>query len=101
MKGLYAIVGMNHRQSEQFVAALPAGEPLTLIREPTNQYDPNAIQVWARDRHVGYVKATQARTLARHIDANGTPPLDAIAGFSIDAKICVTADRWPMAEVEE
>ena len=63
-KAIYSIVGMKHRDAEQFVASLPVGEPLRLVREPTNEVDPNAVQVWARERHVGFIKAAQARTLA-------------------------------------
>ena len=43
LKSLYALVGMKHRGTEALVASLRQGEPLTLIREPTNLYDQNAI----------------------------------------------------------
>lgn len=114
MKALYSMVGMQHRDAVAFVSSLPRGEPLTLIREPTNQYDPNAVQVWARDRHVGFVKATQARALAMRIDRDGQPfarpePVtdkpstnESVQLFmSMKAKLATTADRWPMIEVEE
>lgn len=93
MKALYSIVGMKHRGSEELVASLKDGEPLTLVREPTNAYDPNAVQVWAQGTHVGYVKATNARALARYMDAGGKT---AFVG-----KLTFGGDRWPMAEVEE
>lgn len=37
MKSLYALVGMKHRGTEEFVASLPQGEPLTLVRELARQ----------------------------------------------------------------
>jgi hypothetical protein len=102
MKGLYSIVGMKHRGSEALVASLPKGEPLTLIREPSNKFDRNAVQIWAQSKHIGYVRATQVAPLAAFIDANGAPPLNGDRkGPSIDAKFTFSADRWPMAEVEE
>jgi hypothetical protein len=92
MKALYALVGMKHRGTESVVAALKDGHPVTLIREPNNDYDPNAVQVWA-DQHIGYVKATQARPLAMAMDR----ALKATRAGVLRK----TADKWPMIEVEE
>lgn len=92
MKSLYAIVGMKHRNSESFVASLPMGHPLLLVREPDNPHDSNAIQVWANDRHVGYVKGTQARELARKLDDQ----TGCISGV-----LRISGNRWPMIEIEE
>ena len=55
MKAFYGLVGMKHRNAEALVASLPNGEPLTLIREPGNKYDANAVQVWARGQFIGYI----------------------------------------------
>ena len=46
--------GMHFRHSDPtnpspaklLVEALPNGAPLALLREPSNEYDPNAIQAW-------------------------------------------------------
>lgn len=100
MKSLYSIVGMKHRGTVEFVAKLLAGEPLALLRESNNDFDPNAIQVWARNMHVGYVKASQARELAKRIDASGDFAATLSSGLGA-AKLAVTADRWPMVEIEE
>lgn len=92
MKASYSIVGMEHRGAGTLVASLPFGEPLVLIREPTNAYDRNAVQVWAQATHVGFVRATEARGLARAMDE---------AGYSrIPGKLAMAAG-WPTAEVEE
>lgn len=75
----YALVGMQHRGAEKFVADLPADAPLLLVREPSNKYDRNAIAVWAHDneagtlRHVGYIPKSQNAALAEKIDQDGTP----------------------------
>ena len=102
-KALYALVGMKHRGTEALVASLLAGEPLTLFREPANPYDPNAIQVWAKGRHVGFIKASQARDLARRMDIalekeRRAPNLDLL---STNGKLAIDGGKWPMVEVEE
>lgn len=93
MKAAYSIVAMKYCSAEDFVKSLRAGEPLTLIREPTNPADRNAVQVWAQERRIGYVKGTQAAGLARAMDESGHT--------SINGKLAFGGDRWPMAEVEE
>lgn len=93
MKAIYNLVGMKFRNSEDFVKSLQAGEPLTLVREPTNQHDKNAVQVVIRDRHVAYIKGTQAAGLASAMDESGH--------ISVNGKLVFGGDRWPMAEVEE
>ena len=46
----FPIVGMSHRFPAQAVMNyLPADTPLYLVREPGNQYDVNAIQVWVKN----------------------------------------------------
>lgn len=93
MKASYTLVGMKHRGTEEFVSSLRAGEPLTLTREPSNKFDKNAVQVIIQDKHVAYVKGSQAAGLARAMDE---------AGFkSVNGKLAFGGDRWPTAEVEE
>jgi len=103
MKTLVALVGMKHRGTEAFVASLPQGETLTLVREPDNKFDPFAVQVWARDRHVGYIKATQVKPIAMALDGimstnravlhQGKPAM--LANLAIDG------GKWPMVEIDE
>ncbi len=110
----YALVGMRHRNAEALVASLLPDEPLTLVREPGNKFDPNAVQVWARGTHVGYVPKSQNAVLARFIDANGTvrpsPEIVfaslAIAGDqkvptvkAIDARLHLGSNTFPLIEV--
>lgn len=107
---LYAIVGMRHRGTEELVASLPADEPITLVREPGNRFDPNAVQVWARGRHVGYVPKTQNAVLARFIDINGKTVaimgmdagganVEAAKGKSVDAKLHRGSNVYPLVEI--
>jgi hypothetical protein len=92
MKGVYAIVGMQHCNAEKFVASLPSGEVLTLVREPTNEYDPRAIQVWARNRHIGYIPMKQNAALSALMDK---------VGVEIHGLLSVDGSRWPLVAVEE
>ncbi len=102
MKSLYSIVGMKYRDAEALVASLPVGEPLHLIREPTNKHDPGAVQVWARGRHVAYLKATQARPLAMAMDEQIKKVKITPLSFMRPAKLVRSPNsNYPMAEVEE
>jgi hypothetical protein len=113
-KALYALVGMKHRGTEALVASLPQGEPLTLIREPMNCFDPNAVQVWARDTHVGYIAAKQVKPLALAMDADrdrrAGPLLEqakaegkvgALVPNQKPGRLAIDGGRWPMVEVNE
>ncbi len=69
----YSIVGMNYVKTEDFVAALKVGTPVTLVREPDNQHDKNAVAVWVDGRKVGFVPKNQNAALAQFIDQAGEP----------------------------
>lgn len=46
----FPLVGMSHRfPANAVLGLLPPESPLYLVREPSNQYDPNAIQVWVKN----------------------------------------------------
>ncbi len=105
-KTLVALVGMQHRGCADFVKRLPDGEPLTLIREPTNPHDPNAVQVWAREHHVGYIKGTQVRPVAMAMDTGRVQAdrvLESGGGVvrSMEASLSTrNGERWPMVEID-
>jgi len=90
IRGLYTMVGMRFRNAEKFVQSLPAGEPLTLIRDPNNAHDPHAVQVHAREQFVAFIKGTEVAKLAAVMDA----------GTKVTAKLA-WGPRWPMVETEE
>lgn len=93
MKTLYALVGMKPRGTEEFVRSLPHGEPLVLLREPTNPYDKNCVQVWARNEFIGFVSGRQVEPLARSMDAAHLTEMT--------ARLAVKAGGWPLIEVGE
>jgi hypothetical protein len=71
MSKSFSIVSMQHCGSEEIVAALKTGTVVTLVREPNNQYDPNAVMVWCDGIHIGYIPKKQNKDLAARIDATG------------------------------
>lgn len=101
MKALYALVGQHHRGMGKFVHHLPDRTPVTLRREPTNQFDPNAVQVWVEvngeGQQIGYVKGKQAGDLARKMDASGKPEV----GVAWSGALIDNASQHPQIEVEE
>ncbi len=70
-----AIVGVRFYQgaAELLSAIRPDGEKIpsviTLVREPTNEFDANAIAVHFDDKKVGHIPAPQAKILAPMLDA--------------------------------
>lgn len=91
----YAIVGMPFREKEGIPAnailkEVPPDEPCVLVRDPENRYDRNAVQVWVRDQHVGFIPKTQNAVLAKFIDENGkhwTQPVTAGPGAISDSSV--------------
>lgn len=109
MKAMYGIVGTKFRprEAQDLFARLPSGAPLLLRREPTNEHDPFAVQVWAvepktRDAIlVGYVKGTQNRGIAMAMDRERAkhPTLHGI--WQVAGKLAVDGGKWPLVEVDE
>lgn len=65
------LVGTHFRDgnAKAFVSAMERGQLLDLEREPTNQYDVNAVKViTSTGLHLGYVEAPVAAYLSPYID---------------------------------
>jgi hypothetical protein len=94
----YTIVGMKHRNAEQFVANTIEGAEITLEREPANLYDTNAIKVMFAEpskstlRHVGYIRAPEAIMLAYMMDGKKQQ--------SINGKLRFGIRRCPMVDID-
>ena len=91
MKTAYSIVGMKHRGTVKLVKSFQTGEPITLIRDHDNPHDVNAVQVWARDQHIGFVKAREAEQLAAQMSFTHT---ETIYGRFV-------AREWPFVEIDQ
>lgn len=97
-KSLVALVGTKFRGREamDMLASLPQGEPLTLVREPTNEFDPRCIQVWARGVHIGFVKKEQNKAIAERMDAERA---GSAKPFTVTAKLAIDGGKQPMIEI--
>lgn len=94
MKSLFTIVGMKHRPGANGVmAAIKAGEPLTLRRDLNNEYDRFAVQVWCHNEHVAFIKGSEVQPLAEAMDARNE--------LMRPATLAYDGSRWPLAEVED
>jgi HIRAN domain len=69
----FSIVGQKHRGLDPYLAGILPGVPVTLVREPGNKYDPNAVMVWIDGKHVGYIPSKTNAALAQFIDQTGAP----------------------------
>ena len=60
------VAGVSFRPEALDDPSFEPGLPLSLIREPDNEHDPNAVAVWNEDRtlQVGYVPREVAPTLS-------------------------------------
>lgn len=99
MKSLVALVGTKFCGEEMMalLASLPQGEPLMLVREPGNKFDSNAVQVWARGFHIGYIKGTQNRQIARSLDS-AADAASWLRGRSV--KLAIDGGAQPMVEID-
>lgn len=104
----YSIVGMEHQNSVHIVAALEPGVTVTLVREPENKFDKNAVAVWVDGRRVGYIPKSQNVPLAAWMDntGHGYNPEALLAmdqkpdAKAVDAKFVRSPNSgYPMVEV--
>lgn len=72
------IVGVTFENRQSALASLEAGVELSLVRRPTNEYDPNAIAVELKD-------GTQLGFLNRHLARRIAPVMD--EGVEYDAAV--------------
>ena len=64
-----SVVGIRYENRAALLAGVVRGNSARLLRDYTNQYDPNAIEVRIGGELLGYVPRTEARLLAPRIDA--------------------------------
>lgn len=100
----YSIVGQRHIGLDPYLEGILPGTPVLLVREPTNEYDPSAIQVWIDGKRVGYLPKGDAAKLAPIIDeAGGTARVDGVdvLGRSIAATFARSPNSsYPQVEFE-
>lgn len=94
----FQVKGTNHRSPDEISAArfCNKGDTLILVPEPDNKVDRNAVKVYTIEGfHIGYVEASHAPTISKHIDhiqcckiqkvsTHEIPYIDASVSFSDD-----------------
>jgi len=63
-----ALAGFRHYEGRSVWSDMRAGDPLVLVREADNAYDPNAVRVEWRGRTLGYIPGRDNVHLARQLD---------------------------------
>ena len=62
------LAGIRHYEAGAVWRNMAAGDPLELVREPDNQYDPNAVRIDWRGRKLGYLPRRDNDAVARQLD---------------------------------
>ena len=62
------LAGYQYHRAAGVWPFLRVGEILSLHREPSNPHDANAIAVWFKNEHLGYVPRRENKTLAQMMD---------------------------------
>ncbi|MET9694654.1 DEAD/DEAH box helicase [Streptomyces sp. NPDC006514] len=70
--------GVRHTYSEGYLAGLPAGTVLNLVRDHDNPTDPNAIRVEHNGLDLGWIAKGTARPLALALDDRPAPVVTAV-----------------------
>ena len=63
------VVGVTFENRQSLLSNLSEGQELELKREKENEYDSNAVAVYAQEKHLGYIKREIARHLAMNMDS--------------------------------
>ena len=83
------VSGVTHDGRQKWVARCRVGDLVEFVREPTNRFDENAIQVIVRGRQVGYLGADRAEKFANGMDRGVVRfegVVSAIERFDLDDK---------------
>jgi len=62
------VAGVSFEGRQDVLAGLRAGDPLSLVRQPDNEHDANAIAVMRGTLHIGFLNKQMARKLAPKFD---------------------------------
>ena len=67
-----SVTGIRYKNRAALLTEVTNGDVVTLVRDYTNQYDPNSIEVRCGGEVLGYMPRTEARLLAPRLDAGAT-----------------------------
>jgi len=92
MERKFFIAGVKFHDLHKVIKEVEVGQTLTLKPDPTNKYDPNAIEIWIGETMVGFVPKKFSAEVA------------ALLGVDLDIECVVTqvnpsAKTWEQCEV--
>jgi hypothetical protein len=91
----FYIAGVQHHKLSTIIKDLEEGYDFTLVPEPGNKFDPNAVKIMCLDVMCGYVPKTFSSQVAALTEAIGTENL-----YCRISKLNPDAKPWEMCEVE-
>jgi hypothetical protein len=65
------LAGAQFHDAREIWHDMQPGDPLTLVREPDNPHDANAVRVEWHGRKLGYLPRAENRAVAAEMDAGG------------------------------
>ena len=65
------LAGFQYYQGKPLWDEMKVGDRLTLVREPANPHDGNAVRVEWRGHKLGYVPRRENQAVAQHLDRGG------------------------------
>jgi hypothetical protein len=84
------LAGFQFYRGKILWSEMKVGDPLVLLREPGNTYDPNAVRVEWHGEKLGYVPRADNADLARHMDR----------GTKVEARVSrLVEDRNPWKRI--
>lgn len=87
------LAGSQYYALAEVRSEIRVGDALTLVREPDNRHDPNAVRIEWRGRKLGYLPRAENRTVAAAMDGG-----EKVWGRV--ARLGESADPWRRLEVE-
>ncbi|MCP9891438.1 hypothetical protein KBY57_10275 [Cyanobium sp. Aljojuca 7D2] len=72
--------------SEKMGLGLAIGDSLTLLHEPTNQWDPNAVKVFWKEQWIGYIPKDMAALIAAEVPEAATGLEAVVTGLTTTSR---------------
>jgi len=72
--------------AEKMALGIAIGDPLTLLHEPTNQWDPNAVKVFWREQWIGYLAKDMAALVAAEVPQAATGLDGVVTGLTTTSR---------------
>jgi hypothetical protein len=72
--------------AEKMALGIAIGDPLTLLHEPTNQWDPNAVKVFWKKQWIGYLPKDMAALVAAEVPQAATGLDGVVTGLTTTSR---------------